>query len=106
MSANSVVAKDIVLVKWDGSSWTKLETKVSSIDDANTYLEGKTNSFSPFAIIAMKSSVTSSTVIIPGGTPTLQKVIETPTPEKKSTPGFDIVLAVVSISALLGRKRR
>jgi len=108
MSANGVEAKDIVMVKWDGSSWTKLETNVSSKDDTNTYLEGKTSSFSPFAITVVKSSGTPSQVTIPGGTSTLQKVEVTITPKKKSMPGFDIVLAVASISALylFGRKRR
>jgi PGF-pre-PGF domain-containing protein len=84
MSANGVVAKDIVLVKWDGSSWIKLETKVSSKDDTNTYLEGKTNSFSPFAITATvaeaKTTVTqtpaSAVSPTPGGT--------TPAPAEES----------------------
>jgi len=44
ISTNGVSASDIVLVKWDGSSWIDLETKVLSKDDTNTYLEGKTNS--------------------------------------------------------------
>ncbi len=109
MSANGVLASDIALVKWDGNSWTKLETKLSSKDDTNTYLEGKTNSFSPFAIIAVKSSGTSSQVTTPGVTSTPQKGDGgTPTPKETSTPGFDIVLAIASISALylLGRRRR
>jgi len=37
MSANGVLADDIMLVKWDGSSWSQLETQVSSRDDTNTY---------------------------------------------------------------------
>lgn len=109
MSTNGVSAGDIVLVKWDGSSWIKLETKLSTKDDTNTYFEGKTNSFSPFAIIAVKSSGTSSQVTTPGGTSTPQKGEGgTPKPKETSTPGFDIVLAVASISViyLVGRKRR
>jgi hypothetical protein len=96
-----------VLVKWDGSSWIKLETMLSSKDDTNTYFEGKTNSFSPFAITEVKSFGT-STRVTPSGTPTQPEVEGTPTPKKTSTPGFDIVLAVASISAiyLMGRKRR
>ena len=108
MSTNGVSASDIVLVKWDGSSWIKLETKVLSKDDTNTYFEGKTNSFSPFAITALKSSGTSSQLTHRLGHRHTPKVEGTPTPKKTSTPGFDIVLAVVSISALylLGRRRR
>ena len=107
MSTNGVLASDIVLVKWDGSSWIKLETMLSSKDDTNTYFEGKTNSFSPFAITVVKPSGT-STRVTPIGASTPQKVEGTTTPKKTSTPGFDIVLAVASISVLylMGRKRR
>ncbi|MCX9081460.1 MAG: PGF-pre-PGF domain-containing protein [Candidatus Methanoperedens sp.] len=71
MSANSVAAKDIVLMKWDGSSWINLETKVLSKDDTNTYLEGKTNSFSPFAITAkLAAAKPTATITPPIGTPT------------------------------------
>ncbi|PWB51956.1 MAG: hypothetical protein C3F06_09220 [Candidatus Methanoperedenaceae archaeon] len=107
MSTNGVLANDIILMKWDGSSWSQLETQVSSRDDTNTYFVGTTNSFSPFAITGVKSSVTSTQVTIPAGTSTPQKVIET-TPRETSTPGFNIVLAFAAISGLylLGRKRR
>ena len=107
MSTNGVSASDIVLVKWDGSSWIDLETKVLSKDDTNTYLEGKTNSFSPFAIKAVKPSGPSSQ-LTPIGTSTQPKGEGTPKPTKTKTPGFDIVMAVVSISGLylLGRMRR
>lgn len=107
ISTNGISTSDIVLVKWDGSSWIKLETKVSSKDNTNTYFEGKTNSFSPFAITGLKSSGTPSQ-LTPIGTQVPPKAEETPTPKKTSTPGFDIVLAVATISGLylLGRKRR
>ena len=84
----------------------QLDTQVLFRDDTNTYFEGKTNSFSPFAITGVKSPVTSSRVTIPDMTP--QKVEGTPTPKKTSTPGFGIVLAAASISGLylLRRKRR
>ncbi|HEY6586446.1 MAG TPA: PGF-pre-PGF domain-containing protein, partial [Candidatus Methanoperedens sp.] len=52
MSANNVTSSDIVLVKWNGNSWIELETNVLSKDDTNTFFEGKTITFSSFAIIA------------------------------------------------------
>ncbi|VVB50578.1 Uncharacterised protein [uncultured archaeon] len=52
MSANNVTSSDIVFVKWNGNSWIELETNVLSKDDTNTFFEGKTITFSPFAIIA------------------------------------------------------
>ena len=52
MSAKNVTSSDIVLVKWNGDSWIELETRVLSKDDTNTFFEGKTIAFSPFAITA------------------------------------------------------
>lgn len=57
MSANNVISSDIVLVKWNGNSWIELETNVLSKDDTDTFFEGKTITFSPFAIIAKISEV-------------------------------------------------
>ena len=57
MSANNVTSSDIVLVKWNGNSWIELETNVLSKDDTDTFFEGKTITFSPFAIIAKISEV-------------------------------------------------
>ena len=104
MSTNGISADDIVLVKWDGSSWIALDTQVLFRDDTNSYFEGKTNSFSPFAITGVKLPVTSSQVSIPDIT--LQKVEGTPTPKKTSTRGFSIILAAASISGLYLLRRR
>ncbi len=84
MSANGVVAKDIVLVKWDGSSWIKLETKVSSKDDTNTYIEGKTNSFSPFAITATVAEAKTTVTQTPASTGSPTPGGTTPAPAEES----------------------
>ena len=60
MSANSVTSSDIILVKWNGNSWIELETRVLSKDYTNTFFEGKTNAFSPFAITVKTDGVKSS----------------------------------------------
>ena len=60
MSANSVTSSDIILKKWNGNSWIELETRVLSKDDTNTFFEGKTNAFSPFAITVKTDEVKSS----------------------------------------------
>ena len=60
MSANSVTSSDIILVKWNGDSWIELETRGLSKDDTNTFFEGKTNAFSPFAITVKTDGVKSS----------------------------------------------
>ncbi|MDL5503079.1 MAG: PGF-pre-PGF domain-containing protein, partial [Candidatus Methanoperedens sp.] len=63
MSTNNVTSSDIVLVKWNGNSWIELETRILSKDDTNTFFEGKTNAFSPFAITVKMSGVTAK---VPG----------------------------------------
>jgi PGF-pre-PGF domain-containing protein len=104
MSTNGVSASDIVLVKWDGTSWIRLETKVLPKDNTNTYFEGRTNSFSPFAIVAKTTTVIESTVTMtPVETP---KVTATGAPEPtKKAPGFGIVLALLGLTAVVFRKR-
>jgi len=58
MSANNVTSSDIVLVRWNGNSWIELETRILSKDDKNTFFEGKTIEFSPFAITVKMDGVT------------------------------------------------
>ncbi len=60
MNTNSVTNSDIILVKWNGDSWIELETTVLSKDDTNTFFEGRTNAFSPFAITVKTDGVKSS----------------------------------------------
>ncbi|MCX9085725.1 MAG: PGF-pre-PGF domain-containing protein [Candidatus Methanoperedens sp.] len=106
MSTNGVSESDIVLMKWEGKSWIKLETKVSSKDDINTYFEGKTNAFSPFAIVAKTAAAPKPTVTrTPIKTPKVTAT-ETTTPEPtKKVPGFGIVLTLLGLMAVILRKR-
>ncbi len=79
---NGIADSDIRMVRWDGNDWIELETNVLSKDDVNTYFEAKTDSFSPFAIIA-KVAVPTATVT--GPAPTLTPGI-TGTPLITATP--------------------
>jgi PGF-pre-PGF domain-containing protein len=98
MSSNGVVAKEIVLMKWDGSSWIKLDTKVSSKDSTNTYLEGKTNSFSPFAISAKETAAKPTvTQTAPAGSPTPSGTTPAPAEESDNTTWILIGLIIVVI---------
>jgi PGF-pre-PGF domain-containing protein len=80
MSANNVTSSDIVLVKWNGDSWIELETRVLSKDDTNTFFEGKTITFSPFAIIAKISEAKSTANV---------STLETPQQPEVNVPGHD-----------------
>jgi len=108
LSTNGVAASDIILVKWDGTNWINLETKVLSKDDTNTYFEGKTKSFSPFAITARVNgeTVSQTSQISAEKTPVgQQSATPAPVPTRK-TPGFELVFAIATIStAFMLRKR-
>jgi PGF-pre-PGF domain-containing protein len=112
MSTNGVLVSDIVLMKWDGKGWINLDTKVISKDDTNSYFEGWTNAFSPFAIVAKKAAGPKPTVTTPNPAGTSKiTAIETPEPRniekmaKKSLPGFGIILAIAGLMAVVFRKR-
>ena len=99
ISENGV--SEIALMKWDGNSWIKLETKELSKDDASTYFEGKTNAFSPFAITGVRSAPSAGITAAATG-----KAETTPSasPTKKA-PGFVFFLAIAGLIAAVLRKR-
>jgi PGF-pre-PGF domain-containing protein len=111
--ANNLAGSEIRLVKWDGSKWIQRETAEKSKDGAFTYFEAKTDSFSSFAIVAMKASEAQA---VPGQTganvtATAAGKMETTNAQSaapKETPGFEPMLAVFSLCAvyLFGKKRR
>ncbi len=114
LDKNNFAGSEIRLVKWDGSKWIQRETAEMSKDGAFTYFEAKTDSFSSFAIVAMKASEAQA---VPGQTDTNVTVTATDQVEttntqsaasKEKAPGFEPVLAVFSLCAvyLLGNKRR
>ncbi|NJD52460.1 MAG: PGF-pre-PGF domain-containing protein [Candidatus Methanoperedens sp.] len=59
MSANNIAGSDLILMRWNGDSWVGLETRVLSKDDTNTFFEGKTYEFSPFAITTKETGMKS-----------------------------------------------
>jgi PGF-pre-PGF domain-containing protein len=95
---------DVVLVKWDGTEWIKLVTQPKNTDGSFTYFEGKTNAFSPFAIVAIKGYV-GPTETIPAQTeiPVKPEITAAPTPTGASsttTTIIVVVLAVVLVAAI------
>lgn len=113
LDKNKPAGSEIRLVKWDGSKWIQRETAEKSKDGAFTHFEAKTDSFSSFAIVAMKASEAQA---VPGQTDanvtaTVAGKVETtnaPLTTPKETPGFEPILAVFALCAvyLLGKKRR
>lgn len=55
LESNGLSAGDVKMVRWDGSKWRTLKTKLKEKDGTFTYFEAETSNFSPFAINAMKA---------------------------------------------------
>ncbi len=99
IKTNGLSGSDVKLVKWDGSKWIQLETAQKEKSDAYTLYEAKTNSFSPFAISAKVSKITSGQtpqVTQPGTTLTATDIPVQPEPSKETT-NILIVIAIVLI---------
>jgi PGF-pre-PGF domain-containing protein len=70
---NNLTNSDINLLRWDGSKWITLQTSEKTKDSTYTYFEANTNSFSPFAITALKETPTLSGVSLSPGQTSIQK---------------------------------
>lgn len=108
IDSNNVKNTDIVLMRYDGTKWSPLETLVKSTDNKYTYFEGKTNAFSPFAITIMKQEARETSTPAAAVTDSPAKPSETekpaPAPTKKSA-GFEVVIAIVAVFALIATRR-
>jgi PGF-pre-PGF domain-containing protein len=100
MSANSVTSSDIILVKWNGNSWIELETSVLSKDDTNTFFEGKTYAFSPFAIAAKTAEVKPTDKVLGSEIPQPLEIKETGHDEKTSQPAETAIITKIPSSGI------
>jgi|GEM_PF-1001716 len=107
LSGNSLTASHIKMMKWDGNKWITLETSEVGKDDANTYFEAMTESFSPFAVVGVMNIPKTAPSVVVTETPLKQSVNATHA-EPKGTPGFEAAAAIAVFSGLcmLVRKRR
>lgn len=87
---------EIVMMRWDGTQWVRLETQQKYKDGGFTHFEAKTNAFSPFAIIGLKGiavpTATDATPSKPGGT-------AAPTPVTST--GLIVTVLVIILAAAL-----
>ncbi|VVB93927.1 Uncharacterised protein [uncultured archaeon] len=101
--SGSLKDTDIVILRWDGSMWNTLETRVITKDENFTYYQAKTNAFSPFAISSVKGLGMPTAVPTVEVTETRAKPTETLTPvpaATKKSPGFEDVLVVAVLLTL------
>ncbi len=98
--SNVIARSDIKLVKWDGAKWITLETSEKIRDSIYTHFEGKTTSFSPFAITSMKADVSSAR--LSQETPTLTTQAGTPATGKKAEPiNLFLIIGVIAILVII-----
>ncbi|MCE8423077.1 MAG: PGF-pre-PGF domain-containing protein, partial [Candidatus Methanoperedens sp.] len=115
ISLNNLSSSDIKLLKWDGSQWMTLDTKVNEKDGTNTYFEGRTDNFSEFAITGIKAQggpsaggPSNEAEIKPTGTHVAATNTPTATTNpKQKAPGFQIVTVIAALSTfyIFQRKR-
>ena len=117
MADNNIQGEDISILKW-GGIWNKLETREVGEDDSYHYFEAKTDSFSHFAISALKGGGGP----IGGGIFPASMAKQTPAQEVKTyvlpyrettekapgAEGFEVILTVAAFSMLyvLWHRRR
>ncbi len=53
LSDNGIPAADIRLIRWDGTKWVQLETKLISYGEKNIDFEARTSAFGIFAIVSV-----------------------------------------------------
>ncbi|MCE8427022.1 MAG: PGF-pre-PGF domain-containing protein [Candidatus Methanoperedens sp.] len=56
LERNNLAGNEITLAKWNGIDWITLETSKIKMDSTFTYFEANSDSFSPFAITALKGT--------------------------------------------------
>ncbi|NJD53620.1 MAG: PGF-pre-PGF domain-containing protein [Candidatus Methanoperedens sp.] len=117
MADNNIQSEDISIFKW-GGIWNKLETKEVGEDDSYHYFEAKTDSFSHFAISALKGGGGPVgggifPVSVPKQTPAQEvKTYVLPyrgtTEKAPGAEGFEVILTVAAFSMLyvLWHRRR
>ena len=113
---NDFDASEMKLVKYNGNEWITLDTKVIGTKDQWMYFEAKVNSFSPFAIVGIRSvpaqeaqvTITNTAMIPAPREEVMTETTQIPSAEPmRNTPGFEIVLAVAAIlTVFIFSKRR
>jgi PGF-pre-PGF domain-containing protein len=99
---NNIGAKEIKVVRWDGSKWATLDTNVKEKESSVTSFEATTDSFSTLAITgliepvsAAKPQVKSTSGITMTSTPVINDVV----PSKGALP---VNLQIIFVIAMIG----
>jgi len=100
IEGNALARSEIKLVKWDNGTWKILETSEKNRDGTYTYFEGKTTSFSPFAVTGIKEAAPTAALSGLTASPT---ATTTAVPSEVAQPGnLAIILVVIVLIAVIG----
>ncbi len=110
ISGNGLSKTDIRMYKWDGKSWSGLETDAEGNDETYSYFEAGTNSFSSFAISGLKGTdvptVSKPDTRITGISGTVQAPDAT---AAEKSQGFEVAIFItailISTVCLSGRRK-
>lgn len=105
MSDNGITPNDVRLLQYDikEGNWKQQDTSVTNADDTYTYFESKVAGILIFAISGLKSEVI---VNVPTGTPSPITEKEIAAIKTTKAPGFDVAIAIMSVSAIYIFRRR
>jgi PGF-pre-PGF domain-containing protein len=106
IESNVLSLSEVKLVKWDNGTWKLLETSEKNRDGTYTYFEGKTTSFSPFAVTGIREAAPSATlpgVTVPAAT-TSAAPSAPPPPSNLAIILVVIVLIAVIVAVYIKRK--
>jgi PGF-pre-PGF domain-containing protein len=96
LEGNNLASGDIWMLKWNKTQWIQLETAEKGKDGTYTYFESRTNSFSSFAITALKGETVSAS------TPeTTISAIETPPADSGKKPDQKAPMNLAAIIVVL-----
>ncbi len=105
MRSNGFSPGDIKMFKWDGNSWIMLEIDAKGTDETYSFFEGRTDSFSSFAMSGLKSTYVPITS--KPATDITAMAVTTPSPattHSEKSPGFEFILVIIAFSTFCYRK--
>ncbi len=101
IDSNAIARSDIKMVRWDNGKWISLITSEKMKDGTYTFFEGKTSSFSSFAITGINTSIRSFDATPAHATPAGTPSTGANTSEKPPFFNLSIIIFVVALIAII-----
>lgn len=115
LKSSGVTGNDVRMVRWNGITWLEIETTKRTESSEYTYYEAYTDSFSPFAITAFRSTAPQveaikTPIITETQAPEETKIMAKETPETNGglvvmTVVLVIIVAILAVLYMRGKKK-